>query len=399
MERENAKECGAITMELKWILEQFQSLTHVPVRLYDGGTARLSYGAEIFSDGYDRDVIGQFLASGETYCYQVTPEALLYGFLRLDKADHCLVLGPVCREPDLHLTVSRLASAFHCEVKKELWEYCGRLSVSSLHSFLAHIQTLYTILHREQYCGKRTVTHLYSSHVPHSESLQAEIEQLYNHTIEQRILTCIEYGKEEDLRHVLKFQLKATEMPEYVDTSLLRAFQNVFIASVALCSRAAIRGGMDYDAAIHASDQYISRTERMRSAAQIERELVSMMLWYAGQVAVIRGFSQASPLVRNTVAYIQAHLTEKITVNDIAEAFGQNPSYLSHHFKEQTGESISSYIVSEKINEAKRLLRCSELSLLDLSAQLGFSSQQYFQSVFKKQVGCTPTEYRKQDKG
>ena len=52
-----------------------------------------------------------------------------------------------------------------------------------------------------------------------------------------------------------------------------------------------------------------------------------------------------------------------------------------------------------KMEEAKRLLLWRRASILEISQQLGFSSQQYFQNVFKKQTGMTPREYRDSPKG
>ncbi len=68
--------------------------------------------------------------------------------------------------------------------------------------------------------------------------------------------------------------------------------------------------------------------------------------------------------------------------------------YLSRKFKEETGESLTDFILKEKTEEAKRLLRYSDKPLTAIGSYLGFSSASHFSRVFKTYVGSTPSEYR-----
>lgn len=69
-------------------------------------------------------------------------------------------------------------------------------------------------------------------------------------------------------------------------------------------------------------------------------------------------------------------------------------SYLCTHFKQETGMTISAYVQQEKVREAKRLLKGSSYSIVEISEALAFSSQSYFCAVFKKITGMTPESYR-----
>jgi AraC-like DNA-binding protein len=106
--------------------------------------------------------------------------------------------------------------------------------------------------------------------------------------------------------------------------------------------------------------------------------------------------SQKLPLVRSidVANYIQHHLSEPITAEDIAKDLYLSRPYLSRKFIEQTGESLTDFILKEKTEEAKRLLRYSDKTLTAISNYLGFSSQSHFSRVFKKYASCTPGEYR-----
>jgi AraC-like DNA-binding protein len=68
--------------------------------------------------------------------------------------------------------------------------------------------------------------------------------------------------------------------------------------------------------------------------------------------------------------------------------------YLSRKFIEETGENLTDFILKEKTEEGKRLLRYSDKSLTAISNYLGFSSQSHFSRVFKKYAEITPGEYR-----
>ena len=91
---------------------------------------------------------------------------------------------------------------------------------------------------------------------------------------------------------------------------------------------------------------------------------------------------------------VRHHLSEPVSVEKMAEEFYLSRPYLSSKFKQETGETLSGFILKEKTEEAKRLLRYSDKSLSAISAYLGFSSHSHFARVFKKYAGLTPGEYR-----
>ena len=78
----------------------------------------------------------------------------------------------------------------------------------------------------------------------------------------------------------------------------------------------------------------------------------------------------------------------------MAKSMYFNRSYLSTKFKKDTGMIISDYIMKEKIEEAKRLLRYTDKSATAIAAYLGFSSQSHFSNAFHKYTNRSPSEYR-----
>ena len=78
----------------------------------------------------------------------------------------------------------------------------------------------------------------------------------------------------------------------------------------------------------------------------------------------------------------------------MAEELYLSRPYLSAKFKRETGQTLTDYILREKTEEAKRLLRWSDKSASAIASYLGFSSHGHFIKVFKKYAGLTPQEYR-----
>ena len=99
--------------------------------------------------------------------------------------------------------------------------------------------------------------------------------------------------------------------------------------------------------------------------------------------------------VFDCLQFISHHINEPLQVGDVAEHIGRSRSYLAKKFKQELGFDVSSFIMRCKLEEAKSLLTYSNKTLSEISSYLCFSSQSYFQNVFKKKYGVTPTQYRK----
>ncbi|WP_127493361.1 response regulator transcription factor [Paenibacillus glycanilyticus] len=99
--------------------------------------------------------------------------------------------------------------------------------------------------------------------------------------------------------------------------------------------------------------------------------------------------------VETIKAYLQKHYTEEIELQRLADLVYLTPSYLSKLFKTETGETITDYLTSERIEQAKRLLRDEYgLKTYMIGEMVGYADPAYFTKVFKKMTGKTPKEYR-----
>lgn len=119
-----------------------------------------------------------------------------------------------------------------------------------------------------------------------------------------------------------------------------------------------------------------------------------MFLDFARHTARSRELASHSALARKIGREISAHLYEPISPTLIAERLNMNVSYLCRHFKQQTGKTISEYVNERKVQECKRLLETTDAPVSGIASRLGFSSQNYLYTVFKRVTGLTPMAYR-----
>ena len=173
----------------------------------------------------------------------------------------------------------------------------------------------------------------------------------------------------------------------------LRHMKNLFIVTATLVSRAAIQGGMYEDDAFSLSDAYIQRAELLSDHDSILNLQYHMLLEFTEQVGKLRRGDNVTGLSLAVANYVRHHLSEPISVEKMAEEFFLSRPYLSAKFRQETGQTLTDFILNEKTEEAKRLIRYTDKSLSAISAYLGFSSQSHFIRVFRKYAGTTPGEY------
>lgn len=93
--------------------------------------------------------------------------------------------------------------------------------------------------------------------------------------------------------------------------------------------------------------------------------------------------------------YIKNNYHEDITLSYFAKKFYLNSSYLGSIFKKKMGVSFSEYLRNRRIEEAKKLLRSSDLKVFEIAMRVGFNDAGYFSKRFEDAVGMTPNEYRR----
>ncbi len=130
----------------------------------------------------------------------------------------------------------------------------------------------------------------------------------------------------------------------------------------------------------------------------VSSELKSLIINIVRELAEVQSGNENN-LVRKIVEYIQNNFNKQISNEVIAGQFGFHPTYLNRVFKQQTGESMHSFVKEYRISIAADLLKVSNLSVDEITEQTGFNDVPHFIKTFKKRFGTTPAKFRKQDQG
>lgn len=99
--------------------------------------------------------------------------------------------------------------------------------------------------------------------------------------------------------------------------------------------------------------------------------------------------------LRQAIDYVQAHLDQDLSLAQIAAAISISPTYFSRLFKRATGSSPHQYVIQQRVERAKVLLKTTDLAIANIAFQVGFSSQSHLTQHFKRFTGVTPKQVSK----
>jgi AraC family transcriptional regulator len=99
--------------------------------------------------------------------------------------------------------------------------------------------------------------------------------------------------------------------------------------------------------------------------------------------------------LQQAIAYMQAHLGENLSLNDIASELGMSQYYFCRLFKQSTGMSPHQYLIHQRVERAKYLLNQPERSIASIAVECGFANQSHFARYFRQCTGMNPKQFRK----
>lgn len=108
----------------------------------------------------------------------------------------------------------------------------------------------------------------------------------------------------------------------------------------------------------------------------------------------IQDVELSSRRLNQVLDYINAHLDGDIRLTTLATLLGMSPYYFCHLFKRLMGISPHQYIIQQRVERAKLLLKQPDRSIADIALECGFGNQSHLTKQFKKQFGITPKKYR-----
>jgi AraC family transcriptional regulator len=100
--------------------------------------------------------------------------------------------------------------------------------------------------------------------------------------------------------------------------------------------------------------------------------------------------------LRRVVELVYARIEDEVTLDELAESAGLSTAHFSQAFHKSTGESPHRFVLRQRVERAKEMLRAADLRVLDVAVACGFKTQQHFARVFRQLCGASPTEYRQE---
>ncbi len=394
-------------LDLQYLCTTIGNLSGIPIRIYEGETLRFFYSQSALP--CDPMVICQkeVFAVHAHVGYIATAHFHYYGIVNSGKAK--IVIGPTRQIPESDQELRELA--FRADVAAEDKEafIAGMKGIVRM-PFESILQILCTINHvlngeslaladiaiyHEEQERLETLQNRQQAEnkLSAAGALEREAQAIHNtYDQEQTILSLVRKGDTAALREW--FSTAPAIRGGVLAREQLRQRKNMFIVTVTLVSRAAIRGGMDIEDTFTVSDSYIQQCELLSTPEAITNLQYRMILDYTERVERLRLGKRPTKLTLDVANYIQHHMSEPITAEKIARELFLSRPYLSRRFKKETGECLTDFILKEKTEEAKRLLRYSDRPLSAISSYLGFSSPSHFSRVFRRYALMSPGEYR-----
>lgn len=389
--------------DLNYICETMGNLSGIPVRLYAGNDEIFFYSMVKLPKDPMIIYKEEILAIDDPISYFATKNLNYYGIFNIDHKK--IIIGPTRFVPNSPQELHDIA--FLADVAPEdmpaflegMKAIVG-LPLERLMQMLCLLHYLITgnkielsqmIIHEsQQELMQRTMI---------SEQMEPSYEQLiFYHNAdntqltENKLMDMVSTGNVVALKEWLNNPTTVKLGLHAADP--IRQLKNTLISTATLASRNAIKGGMDYTEAIRLANDFIYKAELLQSPDEIINLQVHIIKVFTEKVSILKYGQTENKLVLAVANYIQQNLSSSITVEDIAESLYMSRPYLSKKFKKETGISVSDFIHIQKIEEAKRLLKYTDKSLLSISIYLSYSSQSHFTNMFKKITGQLPKTYR-----
>ncbi|SHN30819.1 response regulator [Gracilibacillus kekensis] len=152
-----------------------------------------------------------------------------------------------------------------------------------------------------------------------------------------------------------------------------------------------------YDIAIEIEEQVMERLEQRIYSKYISLDPTNITVQYKETKQELNQYMRLSPLVKQSLQYIRKHYRDPhMTLEAIAASLHVSTVYLSKMIKQELGKSYVQILTHMRLRAAKELLQTTDLSIREVAERVGYDSQHYFSTAFRKSVGITPKQYKQQ---
>lgn len=400
--------------KIRYYLQTIQRMLNIPIVYGDAGVMHyfqpflLSEGENELEFIYDRlkNVFSKFPDAHAMYFLH---ESLIMLGIVTDRQEKRFVfIGPVAQQNATESDISEYLSAagLSTDTTQKMAAYMNTVRPLSLNGLQQLICNIDLILNDEIVSVDDLVS-IYDSENPDKllfarKELQNDaddpgLQDIYlTENFNARLNFCVMNGDIDGLGDLLN-QLEQIPFRETEKSESLKDFKIIAFGSIFAAETVALKSGVSAPDLGRIKQFYLDRIDASRSIDDLRQLIISALFEFTRCVKEHLYQTTNNPVIDRAIRYIKANINSKLLIDDIADGIRANAHYLFVNFKQETGKTMTQFINEEKINKACYYLMFTDKSLIEISICLSFSSQSYFQSIFKKIMGITPTEWRRKN--
>ncbi len=229
----------------------------------------------------------------------------------------------------------------------------------------------------------------YIQYIKRMEHTEMEISQ-YPIDKEKELLHLIQIGDSGNARRILNEILGVIFFSSGGNFDVVKAR---VLELLILLSRAAVEGGADAEQIFGMNFNYLKEINYYKSVEGLAGWLAKVIVRFSDLVFDLRDVKHADAIFQ-AIQYINKNYSEKVSLDEVANAVYLSPAYFSKIFKEEMKCNFNTYLNQVRIDKSKNLLLNSKFSLVEIAGMVGYEDQSYFTKVFKKIAGLSPGKYR-----
>ncbi|CAH1216675.1 Protein-glutamate methylesterase/protein-glutamine glutaminase [Paenibacillus allorhizoplanae] len=233
---------------------------------------------------------------------------------------------------------------------------------------------------------------LYGHFASYEGSSKAEL-QIPDHaarskSIQSEVMSFIVQGKTEQLREYLEVHLRQV-IEMNVNDAKIEGLSTAL--AIAAASKRALEGE---DAEEKGLGEWIEALQPIRLSSEVAEWLskqIQAFMWQLNSWLAGKNVN----LLDKAIAYMERNYEGACSIHDVAQHVYLSVSYFSNLFKKETGESYTNYLTKFRLEKAKILLSNTNMKISEIAESVGYEDPNYFTTVFRTWVHCSPSEFRK----
>ena len=343
--------------------------------------------------------------------FHVDNDMIFSAFLRSKTQNDCVLLGPFALNKVTKKNIEDFlfSHALTAEASKKLATHFSGNNFLNLERCIYLLTDINLILNGEMLRAEDLLLSYFNSETTFMQKPSAYnyppiqdiipdnsgYPEAQNHKIKMQ--WCISHGEPSILQSLINDLDRIPIDPDEFNSMTVQESKTQAIGSIAIGRSLAEQEGVAPDRLKHIQEGHLNRILCSSDRQFIHKCVLEALVSFAQAVQESNAYHTKNPTINRVIQYIQANVNNKIGVPDILQSLKINRTYLFENFKKETGKSITEFITEEKIKRSVFYLKYTDNSIIEIAHFFSFSSQSYYQTTFKKVMGCTPTEYRQRE--